>query len=1406
MLEGYTPIDFSSVFPPMDLGQTRNSVGLSQAAMGILANSQWNQTPISSLMAQGLNSKGEAPKRQQTLIGRAIDLLSAPTYAIANAADDAIAGHQNNDNDSTMADLGQIIGGIATGAGRGIGTGLRGAFMPSETAANPQDKIYLGDALIRGDTGLSAEEAAKPENIEVIRKTLQDRRDSAFGKGNAGAESVTDADVAKYLKEMNISGIVASGVTDPLNFVGGPKGILSGVKGAAEIPEAAADISKILPDGAPINTGGVKDLLPKSGSYKVDLGATTPGKIANPATGELVTPPDWFDFPASAASMGDVTRTSVPVAKSVNELDPLDSILGGWAAGSKTLDKIKKLTPVAKVPDDQLRIANKLSAPEEISKLTGDLLRRVATGDAKWAYNVVNRLSVKYPGVPFTQTNKLIEHIAQVPDFAKRIANPTERAKIVSAFSRVIKADAAELKVATPPVKSAAELINEATKIDPVNLERLVNHAKPGNVKSKNPTRDTAMADATVAKFADQILGNAQPAGIKNPSAYAASVASGRTVKYSGSQQVQMWNHITHTMKDIKSPNRFSVAQNVLRQVEDIFMSKGATPLNNVRSANSVPLRLSQVLEAIGPAAAAMNPTLLTKILRGEPEALRQLSAEVIQRIEAFKAGEAIVDGTTIVKGVEAGSKSIEDLIKGPISAARMEEIVTVGSRVAEDITRAAGGSSVAAKQAMNHLKENFIPKSAVDTAVNSAHLNTLALISHPNVSASLLKKYSSAPAITRAINKETGWNLKALSQKVGLPALSVEWLGARFNAAYKNADMRPIYLRNAATAKSTVARRAEYLNNLAKTFKSSDLDLWNDALKGAQGVQEPLAGSQALLLSDEIRKVMENTFGSSGLKVGVALENSVVGRSQLLMRELNDNLKRFGLGEYQFAKKGDYAEGAAWLNSWEKWDIKKPLEFMFKIQNVVEHTVREKIMFDEIAQRFGVVKASGEFKQTIKHPRLQGYYFGSEAASQINQFVKNLNEISKVSSKTLQNFDKVVSKWKAGVTIYVPSHHIRNLIGDTYFNWIAGVNSARPYGTALKVMTSQRNRYEGIEELGNLTDINAVKRAMSGGSSTAAGKQIALTMQDGTKVTNDMVYTSAFQQGILPTTRVLEDIPDDAATALDKFKPLGGKGQKVAHTISEGRDHYVRLAHYVDVLKKSSKPFEAATEEAAAVVRKWHPDGMDLTSFERNVMRRAFPFYSWTRKALPLIIESMVATPGKVMVYPKAQYALQNMMGIDTGPMSDPFPYDQLFPNWIREKGIGPISGSSGNYTVANPSNPTLDMIAQLNNPGKMGMGMLNPVARIPIELATGAEAQTGAPIGGITDTDYLAKQLPGISHAGRITGEFGVSDTTKANSSGYNLQNIFNMITALNVQNTGPYQKSAEFDLREYLKNQRG
>jgi hypothetical protein len=238
----------------------------------------------------------------------------------------------------------------------------------------------------------------------------------------------------------------------------------------------------------------------------------------------------------------------------------------------------------------------------------------------------------------------------------------------------------------------------------------------------------------------------------------------------------------------------------------------------------------------------------------------------------------------------------------------------------------------------------------------------------------------------------------------------------------------------------------------------------------------------------------------------------------------------------------------------------------------------------------------------------------------------------------------------------------------------------------------------------------------------------------------------------------------------------------------------------------KSSKPFEQAVEDAGNAVRKWHPDGLDTTMFERNVVKTVLPFYSWMRKAIPLAIEAALTSPGKIKAYPQLIEAIQIYNGITPEDgISQQFPTDQLFPDWMREKGIGPVFGGPGSYTVVNPSVPAQDVLSSIFTPKKTIEGYLNPMIKVPIESLQGHEMLTDQGIGGTNSQsymDYFLKQTPVVSNIGRTSGQFGVSSAGQQSSL---MQNILNLFGA-RMSNSGPYQRSAQFDLRDYLKSQRG
>jgi len=79
------------------------------------------------------------------------------------------------------------------------------------------------------------------------------------------------------------------------------------------------------------------------------------------------------------------------------------------------------------------------------------------------------------------------------------------------------------------------------------------------------------------------------------------------------------------------------------------------------------------------------------------------------------------------------------------------------------------------------------------------------------------------------------------------------------------------------------------------------------------------------------------------------------------------------------------------------------------------------------------------------------------------------------------------------------------------------------------------------------------------------------------------------------------------------------------------------RIAVFFDQLNKG-KSFK----EASQTVRKYLFDYSELTDFEKKVMRRVFPFYTWSRKNIPLQIENVLKQPRKYQAYAKGVRAFQ--------------------------------------------------------------------------------------------------------------------------------------------------------------------
>lgn len=679
----------------------------------------------------------------------------------------------------------------------------------------------------------------------------------------------------------------------------------------------------------------------------------------------------------------------------------------------------------------------------------------------------------------------------------------------------------------------------------------------------------------------------------------------------------------------------------------------------------------------------------------------------------------------------------------------------------------------------------------------------------------------------------------------------------AAFSTSYKNSRLRPDLLANRTAARARAISRANALNKVARSFGRLDQQ---KALRIAQGASVPGGDPKLDALADDFQNTINGLFASSDLiRYANQSASGIRGNTDTMISDMNRELAKQGLS-FRFGKnvdnafagnaKVDLSNGKDWLQGWRYQQIDDPLRFISVMSHAAENVTAKYQFLDEFAERFGKptgAAAAGmplarvgsgtkpmEHTVSIRNERLKGFTFDPQIAKEMNYILYRWEDITNPSGKLMKLFDNVTSLWKTGVTIYSPAHHIRNVIGDTYFNWMDGVNSVKPYLIAQRALSNERGRYGKLAELDSLTNKGSLRARP-----VQDPKNVALTTRGGIPITYETLYAAAYQKGLLQSAHAIEDISDNIIdlknlsnpVAKRILNPAGGRVSDAVRGFTEYRDHFVKLAHFADLLKKSkSTNFETAVGEAARRVRKWHPDGLDLTNFERNVMRRGIPFYSWTRKAIPLVVETAVMRPGKTLLYPRFMEMIQNAQGVNSPSISDPFPEDQLFPDWIKEKGIGPISqhgmdgplsslvdgisrdtpgqdGKPSGYTIVNPSNPFIDTVATYGGMGRAsdlfgGIGAgVNPIMRIPAEVATG-QTTIGVPTG-YDPANYAAQQIPFLNYLaqqGNVT-PFGVTERGKREGIG-NLEAFINFLTAAGIRGTGPYIKQSEFEAKERAK----
>ena len=386
--------------------------------------------------------------------------------------------------------------------------------------------------------------------------------------------------------------------------------------------------------------------------------------------------------------------------------------------------------------------------------------------------------------------------------------------------------------------------------------------------------------------------------------------------------------------------------------------------------------------------------------------------------------------------------------------------------------------------------------------------------------------------------------------------------------------------------------------------------------------------------------------------------------------------------------------------------------------------------------------------------------YINDEIIGQIRKLEKIMAE-PRVPSGTLGKFVTetylpVLAAWKGAVTIMRPGHHLRNFI-SSYFLQAGDLgfrNLNRSVTLAGKVLFATRGS-KAVDYTKMLSSLGVLEAPRK-------GDVLFIDPKLG-KITTDMVDEASLKKGLYAPVAISEDIAGAEVTnkLAEVGKTLTAQNSKLGDAgkwLSRSQNDINRLSYFIQyVLNEGPKGYYKTWDDlasaAAANSRRVNPDGSMLTNWEKRNMRLLVPFYAWNRRVLPQVFGMIADHPARFMLLPKASYNTAVAMGINPQSMQDPFPEDQMFPQFIKDQLLGPTIKFNGKYYNILPGFAQNDILNTfVGDPGAQLPQQISPFIRIPAEVLSGSKWGSNAKINDLSD--YIDSNLPMLNYISNFSG----------------------------------------------------
>lgn len=288
-----------------------------------------------------------------------------------------------------------------------------------------------------------------------------------------------------------------------------------------------------------------------------------------------------------------------------------------------------------------------------------------------------------------------------------------------------------------------------------------------------------------------------------------------------------------------------------------------------------------------------------------------------------------------------------------------------------------------------------------------------------------------------------------------------------------------------------------------------------------------------------------------------------------------------------------------------------------------------------------------------------------------------------------LKVFDRAVG-WLKDYQIMTPGFHIRNSLGGIWNNSLAGVDT-NSYRKFYSLMKRARGAAKGKALSADDQQVwDAVIRATGRG-------------QIGSEFSNVNLLEELGGRGkgsILPTRRF-----------------YGVQASKRAGEATEFRLRGVLAYDQITKGLRAGDTIDDAIEAANSAVAKYHFNYDDLSATEQGI-KKVIPFYTWTRRNVPLQAEQIVKSPRIYARYEQARSEIESLSE-----------EDPIVPSWFRDNlaiRLPWMAGGGHRYAMIDLPLRDLNRITQPDDI----LSMTTPVIKTPIELKFGKQVFKDLPL----------------------------------------------------------------------------